>query len=266
MIKASEIRTGMDVVASDDVTVGKVDSIDGNRIKLTRSDSADGQHHYVDIADVVRVDDHVHLSRTRAAVLGTATAATGTAGATMGGGKALWWILGGLTVLALLIGLTQCDRDRNRMGTTDADEVSGQRVAGAPLRDGTLAFDVDRFLAGTDGTPRTFTFDTINFDSGTARLRGEDRYDLDDLARVLAAYPATRAAIVGYTDAKGGSSSNDKLGEERAQAVVAALGDRGVDTGRLEARSGGEANPTATNASEGGRLENRRTELIILDR
>ncbi|MEO6199328.1 MAG: DUF2171 domain-containing protein [Sphingomicrobium sp.] len=268
MIKASDIRKGMDVMASDGASVGKVDSVDGNRIKLTRIGSPDGEHHYVDIADVARVDDHVHLSRTRAAVLGTAAVAAGTTGAAMGGGKALWWILGALAVLALLFALTQCDRDRNPMrgADADADEITGTRVAGAPLRDGSLAYNVDQFLAGKDGTPRTFTFDNINFESGTATLREEERGDLDDLARVLAAYPGTRAAVVGYTDAKGPAATNQALGEDRAKAVVAALGTRGIDAGRLETRSGGESNPTATNASEGGRFENRRTELIILDR
>lgn len=266
MVKASEIRSGMDVMASDGASVGQVDSVDGNRIKLTRHGSPDGEHHYVDIADVALVDEHVHLTRTRAAVLGTGAAAAGTAGTAMGGGKALWWILGALAVLALLFALTQCDRERNQVTGSDADELTATRVAGAPLRDGTLAYDVDQYLAGTDGTPRTFTFDKINFDSGTAALREEERGNLDDLARVLASYSGARAAVVGYTDANGPAAANQALGEERAQAVVAALGTRGIDVGRLEARSGGESNPAATNASEGGRFENRRTELIILER
>ncbi|MEO7865160.1 MAG: DUF2171 domain-containing protein [Sphingomicrobium sp.] len=271
MIKASEIRNGMDVMDSDGASVGQVDSVNGNRIKLTRLGSADGEHHYIDLADVARVDDHVHLSRTRAAVLGTAAATTagtaGTTGALMGGGKALWWILGALAVLALLFALSQCDRDRTQVSGTDADDdVTGQRVAGAPLRDGSLAYNVDQFLAGKDGTPRTFTFDNINFDSGTATLREEERGDLDDLARVLAAYPGTRGEVVGYTDAKGPAAANQALGQDRAKAVVAALAARGVDAKRLEARSGGESNPAATNASDNGRFENRRTELIILDR
>jgi len=48
--------------------------------------------------------------------------------------------------------------------------------------------------------------------------------------------------------------------------VVAALGERGIVADRLDARTGGEAAPVATNSSAGGRSENRRTELIILKR
>ncbi|WP_255578973.1 DUF2171 domain-containing protein [Deinococcus sp. RIT780] len=37
--------------------VGTVDHLDGERVKLTKNDSVDGQHHYVDLAQVESVDD-----------------------------------------------------------------------------------------------------------------------------------------------------------------------------------------------------------------
>ena len=83
---------------------------------------------------------------------------------------------------------------------------------------------------------------------------------------MFAAYPGARAAIVGYTDAQGAAAANKELGADRARAVVAALQQRGADPARIEARTGGENDPTATNASSGGRFENRRTELIVLKR
>ena len=85
----------------------------------------------------------------------------------------------------------------------DVPAVVTPRVAGAPLIPGTLAYDLDRFMNSKDGLPRTFTFDAVNFDSGTANLRGADDRDLNDIARVLAAYPNSRAAVVGYADARG---------------------------------------------------------------
>jgi outer membrane protein OmpA-like peptidoglycan-associated protein len=97
-------------------------------------------------------------------------------------------------------------------------------------------------------------------------LRSDDVGDLNDIARVLAAYPDSRAAIVGYADARGDSRFNRDLGANRARAVIAALAARGVPAERLEARSGGEDRPAATNATPAGRFENRRTELVILER
>jgi uncharacterized protein (TIGR02271 family) len=63
----SRIAERMDVIASDGVKIGTVDHLDGpDRIKLTKSASPDGQHHYVPLAWVDHVDTHVHLTKTSA--------------------------------------------------------------------------------------------------------------------------------------------------------------------------------------------------------
>lgn len=60
MVDASQIKEHMEVVGADGVHVGKVDHLDGDRIKLTRKDEAHGQskdhHHYLPLADVASVD------------------------------------------------------------------------------------------------------------------------------------------------------------------------------------------------------------------
>ncbi len=69
----SAIKDDMEVVGADGVHVGTVDHIDGERIKLTRSDSpqaGDGQgakHHYLPAGLVASVEGNiVHLSATAA--------------------------------------------------------------------------------------------------------------------------------------------------------------------------------------------------------
>lgn len=59
----NEISEHMEIVGSEGDHVGTVDSVDGDRIKLTKSDSADGIHHYLDIENVDRVEGgKVHLA------------------------------------------------------------------------------------------------------------------------------------------------------------------------------------------------------------
>jgi hypothetical protein len=54
----------MEVLASDGGHIGTVDHLEGeDRIKLTRTDSADGAHHFIPVAWVDHVDAHVHLNR-----------------------------------------------------------------------------------------------------------------------------------------------------------------------------------------------------------
>ncbi|HEY0028128.1 MAG TPA: DUF2171 domain-containing protein [Allosphingosinicella sp.] len=62
MVDASSIQPHMEVLGADGSHMGTVDGVDGDRIKLTRKDSPDGQHHYVGLDSVERVDEHVHLS------------------------------------------------------------------------------------------------------------------------------------------------------------------------------------------------------------
>ena len=288
MVDRSQIRQQMDVIDSTGERVGKVDAVDGERIKLTKDAASGGEHHHVDLSDVARVDDHVHLAKTRATlglvVTGAAAAGAGAKPANplppirnpaVGGAEPrrnymLPWVLGGLALVALILALATCegadDGRAKRAADADTPAVATPRVAGAPLTPGTLAYELDRFMGSKDGLPRTFSFDAIDFDSGTANLRGADGDDLNDVARVLAAYPTSRAAIVGYADAVGNSVFNRDLGANRAKAVVAALGARGVPADRLEARTVGEDAPAATNATPNGRFENRRTELVILER
>jgi hypothetical protein len=60
------IKVHMDVIASCGKKVGVVDAVEGPCIKLTRKDSSDGIHHFIPLAWVGRVDNHVHLSKNSA--------------------------------------------------------------------------------------------------------------------------------------------------------------------------------------------------------
>ena len=64
MISSSEIKEHMEVKSADGQHIGTVDHLEGSdRIKLTKSDSPDGQHHHViPLAWVDHIDAHVHLS------------------------------------------------------------------------------------------------------------------------------------------------------------------------------------------------------------
>lgn len=53
---ADQIAKHQEVVDSVGNHVGTVDHLDGDRIKLTRKDSADGEHHYVSLAQVEGIE------------------------------------------------------------------------------------------------------------------------------------------------------------------------------------------------------------------
>jgi hypothetical protein len=59
--KAKQIREHMPVVCSNGDQFGTVDRVEGNSIKLTKDDY--GQHHWIPMDWVKRVDAHVHIDR-----------------------------------------------------------------------------------------------------------------------------------------------------------------------------------------------------------
>lgn len=65
MTDTSQIKEHMDVMSSDKKAIGKVDHMDGaDKIKLTKQSSPDGaHHHFIPVAWVDHVDQHVHLSK-----------------------------------------------------------------------------------------------------------------------------------------------------------------------------------------------------------
>ncbi|MFO0807934.1 MAG: DUF2171 domain-containing protein [Gemmataceae bacterium] len=61
--EVAAVQERMDVISSCGCKIGVVDHVEGNRLKLTKNDSPDGQHHYIPGSWIARVDDHVHLSK-----------------------------------------------------------------------------------------------------------------------------------------------------------------------------------------------------------
>lgn len=69
MANAHEISHDMQVFGSDGGMVGRVDGVEGGRIKLKRAPDVGGEHHhYIPLAWIARVDDHVHLTESAVAV------------------------------------------------------------------------------------------------------------------------------------------------------------------------------------------------------
>jgi OOP family OmpA-OmpF porin len=77
-------------------------------------------------------------------------------------------------------------------------------------------------------------------------------------------HPEVTAVLEGHTDSKGNAAYNQRLSEQRAQAVKDKMVNQyGISSQRLMAQGYGESRPVATNDTEQGRQENRRVVAII---
>ena len=110
--------------------------------------------------------------------------------------------------------------------------------------------------------------DSVLFDFGSSDLRSEASTTLTNLATVLKDSKAPKVQIQGHTDSVSDDAFNQKLSEQRAQAVSSALKSHGV-TADLEAVGYGETKPVAPNENPdgsdnpAGRRLNRRVEVFV---
>lgn len=118
-------------------------------------------------------------------------------------------------------------------------------------------------MSGALGAEGRVSLYGILFDHDSDRLRPDSDATLAEIATLLAAEPGLALFVVGHTDMTGSYDYNLDLSRRRAAAVVAALGARfGVASGRLEPAGVGPLAPLAENATEEGRAQNRRVELV----
>lgn len=106
----------------------------------------------------------------------------------------------------------------------------------------------------------------IFFDFDKATIRSESANELDRLIKLLTENPTLKIELGSHTDSKGSDEYNQKLSQARSQSVVTYLIGKGISTDRLVAKGYGESVPVASNDTEIGRQENRRTEFKILSK
>jgi hypothetical protein len=101
----------------------------------------------------------------------------------------------------------------------------------------------------------------LRFASDQSTIPADASALLDDIATSLKNFPDWGLRIVGHTDATGDPEHNEALSLDRANAIKAALVERGIKAERLLTAGDGENRPVAPNKTREGRALNRRVEL-----
>lgn len=111
-----------------------------------------------------------------------------------------------------------------------------------------------------------FDFDRLSFKTAASDLTPESRAQVEAVAEIMKAFPASQIKIGGYTDNQGDPQMNLKLSDERARRVMSELVSLGIAADRLAAEGYGEQHPLAGNDTAEGRAKNRRTALSVRQR
>lgn len=106
----------------------------------------------------------------------------------------------------------------------------------------------------------------ITFDSNDANIKPAFQPVLNSIAKVINEYSKTMVQVNGYTDSTGSAATNNSLSLMRANSISNYLRLRGVNGNRIVSNGYGSSNPIASNATAVGREQNRRVEIVLINR
>lgn len=133
----------------------------------------------------------------------------------------------------------------------DAEAAAAKAKAEAD----TITMDEAAPTPGTDIGPAT-----LHFPTGSAKPKlaaNADAY-FKEVVQFLKNNPNATVTIVGHTDNVGKPANNQRLGQERADALKKILVSKGAPSDRIKTDSKGDTDPIASNDTEQGRKDNRR--------
>ena len=110
---------------------------------------------------------------------------------------------------------------------------------------------------------KPLTLDSIYFGNASARLRPESKTQVDELVKIMKAFPNVDIKIVGHTDNFGIPDKNLRLSFIRAASVKRYLTLAGIDPIRITTEGLGDTKPIADNGTPEGMAKNRRIEVFI---
>jgi outer membrane protein OmpA-like peptidoglycan-associated protein len=186
------------------------------------------------------------------------------------------WFWGALVAAALLglwllqTWMTPLQQTAQNVATGVARAVKSVDLPGGvkiAVTSGGFLDSLTAFLASSDATPgKSFTFDELQFETGSATLTKTSNQQLEHLAAVLKAYGNVSVNVAGYTDNTGDAAANKKLSSDRAASVKQSLVNLGIPASRITDQGFGPEKPIASNDTEEGRAKNRRVELVVMKR
>ncbi len=148
---------------------------------------------------------------------------------------------------------------------SDSDPYKGQLLPyEVDARNQELLADIEAALIEDDPSAVSINLKNVFFNVGSAELKEESKYELNNVVKILKDYNDIAIEISGHTDNTGDAKANLILSEQRAEAVINYLTVNGIGGSRLSSVGYGQNQPADTNDTVEGRQNNRRIELKII--
>ncbi len=166
------------------------------------------------------------------------------------------------------LGIARAEEIRQNLDLAP-EKVQLRGVLDDPLSDSETAFEVIIFrnIIVNNSIDESIENRTIiRFPSNSTNKLNDEVVEeyLDKLVtRIIKS--GERVKLTGFSDSDGSEEDNVLLGQRRADVIKNYLVSKGVTESKIVTMSQGEQNPIASNETEEGKAQNRRTELEIID-
>jgi outer membrane protein OmpA-like peptidoglycan-associated protein len=210
-------------------------------------------------ADKVYIDHHAYLAKQRTAIARETAKLNAAQNAIERAGSERQQVLIDVRRMEADLALDEARRERQ------SAEEARSRAEEARNRAEELARRVNELEAERTERGLVLTLGDVLFDFNDTTLKPGGRRAVNELARFMQEYQERNVLIEGYTDSIGSDEYNLQLSERRAASVREALLEHGISRDRIRITGYGKQYPVASNASESGRQQNRRVEVVISD-
>jgi outer membrane protein OmpA-like peptidoglycan-associated protein len=149
----------------------------------------------------------------------------------------------------------QVDQQQQHLGQLDqaTQDALNRATAAGKLAEGKFLYSM------------VLSDDSVKFPTDSSKLSPEAQQRLMDFIQKLKGdNHNVYLEIQGHTDSTGPEPVNQKLGEDRAEAVRLFMNQQGVALNRMSTISYGAKDPVADNKKKDGRAQNRRVVLIVM--
>lgn len=103
----------------------------------------------------------------------------------------------------------------------------------------------------------------VLFDTNKSVVKPAYNAEIEAVAKLMKEYPTAKVEVQGHTDSRGSAALNDKLSQDRANAVAAVLTNTyGIAADRVSAKGYGASQPVADNKTAEGQAKNRRVVAV----
>ncbi len=144
------------------------------------------------------------------------------------------------------------------------ESLSARKRLDRSLERARMVFTKDEAQVYRQGDRLIIRLKQIQFPSGRSELPQASFATLSKTKEVIALLGAEAVKVEGHTDSVGGKAQNQKLSQDRAEAVAQYLvAESAVSQDQVESMGFGYERPLSTNKTKQGRAQNRRVDLVI---